>query len=619
VSLRRAACFVALLTALAVSAAGAQTAAKKTAASAADLPAFTYALGVAPSALLQADAPTFGAFGARVQANVDAVLADYDIADHATLRDLLEQKLELELLSGTEDAAALATAQQIRALEDKADAKLLSGITAEAVVAARAESGATSGDAYLAAFQRHYAAALAPLPWAVVGSALKEAKTEYEILTPSVLIGALQGNADPAAAKTHGVSGAVAALLVRYRFFLNVLIPLRAQGTATIAALVAQHSVQRPDIWAARDVTLHEGDKLTPVRIAIWDSGTDVSLFRRQLFTDPAPGGFDPHGLAFDLLWFKTHGDLGTLTPAQRAVYVKSVNYLEGVSDLQESFDTPAATTLKKVFTTIAPRDVPAFLEGLQLASIYAHGTHVAGIALRGNPAARLVVARMTFDYKTIPTAPTEAIERRAVAGYMTYVAYFRAHHVRVVNMSWGGTQANAETALEKNGIGKDAADRKAIAHKLYLLDRTGLEAAIASAPEILFVCAAGNGDSDAGFTEEIPAGLERPNLLAVGAVDRAGDETSFTSYGKTVRVDADGEHIQSVIPGGGNVKLSGTSFAAPYVANLAAKLIAIDPALTPVQTIDLIRRGATPAAGGRLHNVDPQRSVQLLRQELAR
>ncbi len=84
------------------------------------------------------------------------------------------------------------------------------------------------------------------------------------------------------------------------------------------------------------------------------------------------------------------------------------------------------------------------------------------------------------------------------------------------------------------------------------------------------------------------------PNLLVAGATDQAGDEASFSSYGKTVLVDADGYHVDSTVPGGHHVELSGTSMSAPMVTNLAAKLIALDPSLTPQQTIALIRAGAT-------------------------
>jgi len=131
-------------------------------------------------------------------------------------------------------------------------------------------------------------------------------------------------------------------------------------------------------------------------------------------------------------------------------------------------------------------------------------------------------------------------------------------------------------------------------------------------------VCAAGNSDSNASFDETIPAGFDLPNLLVVGAVDQAGDETSFTSYGKTVKVDADGFQVPSYVPGGAIVKLSGTSMASPNVANLAAKLIALDPKLTPSQTIALIVAGSTASADGRRHLIDPVQSVALLRKRLA-
>ena len=350
-----AACTLALVTVVAASPpAGAQAIAKKPVNSAADLPRFTYPIDIAPSALVQADAPTFSAFAAKVRADIDSVLAGYDIQDHATLRGLLEQKLQLQVLAGTEDAAALATAQQIRELEDKPDQKLLSGVSTNAIVAARAQTGATSGDAFVAAFGKQYAGALAPLPWAVVGTALRQIKTTYELFTPAIVIGQIEGSLDPGAAKSHSLSSEKAAQLIRSRFLIDVIRPLRVPGAATIAALIAQHSQQKPDIWAARDVTLHAGDRLTPVRIAIWDSGSDVALFPHQLYTDPAPREFDAHGLAFDLLGLKTHGALGPMTPEQRRTFPSIVAFLEGASDLQESIDSPAATAVKRQLAALS-------------------------------------------------------------------------------------------------------------------------------------------------------------------------------------------------------------------------------------------------------------------------
>src|SRR6185503_17681123 len=119
-----------------------------------------------------------------------------------------------------------------------------------------------------------------------------------------------------------------------------------------------------------------------------------------------------------------------------------------------------------------------------------------------------------------------------------------------------------------------------------------------------------GNSNEDASFTEDIPAGISAPNLIAVGAVDRAGDEASFTSYGPTVVVDANGYQVESTIPGGEKLAESGTSMASPQVANLAGKILAVDPKLTPPQVIKLIRDTADTTPDGRRHLVNPKKAV---------
>jgi subtilisin family serine protease len=179
--------------------------------------------------------------------------------------------------------------------------------------------------------------------------------------------------------------------------------------------------------------------------------------------------------------------------------------------------------------------------------------------------------------------------------------------------MSWGDTPAEFEDWLSKTSAGADPAERKRRAAEIFRIWRDGLETAIREAPNTLFVCAAGNSDSDAGFGEVVPASLHLPNLITVGAVNQAGDATSFTSYGDTVVVDANGYHVESYVPGGTRAAMSGTSMAAPNVVNLAGKLFALDVRLTPARVIELIRQGATASADGRRHLMDEKRSVALL------
>jgi subtilisin family serine protease len=52
---------------------------------------------------------------------------------------------------------------------------------------------------------------------------------------------------------------------------------------------------------------------------------------------------------------------------------------------------------------------------------------------------------------------------------------------------------------------------------------------------------------------------------------------------------------------------------ASPNVVNLAAKLFALDPSLTPAQVIALIKEGASASDDGRRHLMDEKRSAALL------
>src|SRR5271166_5966133 len=77
-----------------------QSSGKKKVAGQADLPRFSYRITGAASELVQADDATFNAFAAKVRADLETVLRDYEIDDKATLRTLLPVKLDLQELAG---------------------------------------------------------------------------------------------------------------------------------------------------------------------------------------------------------------------------------------------------------------------------------------------------------------------------------------------------------------------------------------------------------------------------------------------------------------------------------------------------------------------------------------
>ena len=100
------------------------------------------------------------------------------------------------------------------------------------------------------------------------------------------------------------------------------------------------------------------------------------------------------------------------------------------------------------------------------------------------------------------------------------------------------------------------------------------------------------------------------PNILTVGAVDQAGEETSFTSFGESVDVHANGFEVNSYVPGGEKMKMSGTSMAAPNVTNLAAKVLACNPDLTPAQVSKIIIENADKSEDGRRILINPKNTI---------
>jgi hypothetical protein len=590
----------------------APAAAKLRAHSESDLPRFSYPIQGTASALIEADDATFQAFASRVDADVEQVLSSYDIEDKPTLRELLTEKAELQELRG-EYRGALESVTAAVALEEKPAAKLTGGLAMRARLQAALESGAESGPAYEQAFAKHYQQAIDPLPWDVVQDSIRASYAGARLLTRSAIIGRTQTDIDPAVSKSGAVDNNEAADLINARDALKVGLPVTQARGDLLHAYIQQHKAEKPDIWAARDVPLTAEEHPAQVRIGIWDSGVDVTLYPKQLSTDPKSTASGSHGLAFDDQGAPSRTWLQPLTPAEEATYPRFKTLITGLTDLQNGIDSPEADSTLKMYATFTPGQMHDFLENVQVLGQYLHGTHVAGIAVHGNPAARLVVARFNDNLANLKFAPTEEWVRRLGADFQQMADYFRTRHVRVVNMSWGDYPEEFETWLSKTGGGADPAARKQQAAHLFALWRQAIETAMRSAPQTLFVAAAGNSDSNVGFIDTVPASLDLPNLLVVAAVNQAGDETSFTSHGPQVRIAADGYHVVSYVPGGARVPLSGTSMASPNVTNLAGKLFALDPSLTPEQAIALIVDGATRSDDGRSQLMDEQRSLALL------
>jgi subtilisin family serine protease len=360
--------------------------------------------------------------------------------------------------------------------------------------------------------------------------------------------------------------------------YLDVIGIVRAENDARPAD--PDYAFGTVDLTGARDAT--------EVVVAVWDTGVSETLFSSQLFT--APDG--SHGVVSD----PDAAQTGYTFEPGAAVITEYAPFLRGVMDLRAGIAGSEAA--QRVLALMRSATDAASLETLEThldeVGEWAHGTHVAGILLNGLPQARLAIFRSAWAGEARVyhhRGPSDAELDAEQANVDAIAAFINTNHVRVVNASLGFARDYVEDELRhESGVYATDDEVRARAAVIQARRRQAWSSIFAACPDTLFVVAAGNSNRDVVEYEDVSASIEAPNVLVVGAVDRFGNWATFTnSNPERVRLFDFGVEVDSVIPNGERVPLSGTSMASPNAANLAAKMISVNAALTPAQVIEIM------------------------------
>lgn len=562
-------------------------------------------------------------------ANFNEDLKKYDIQDKATLTGYYQGLIALHFFKGEFDQT-VSLIPKLRELENKPADKLLAGSFIEAYVKAAKSTGTTEGAVFKQAFEKNYAEAYAQLPFAEIKNEVESGLGSLRMSNPELILGSVQAQLQPLLDNTKGnVPESVPLGLIGLRMSMDRRIPLKDEMVRVFENLLASNqasAVKTIDIWESRKATLPSTTSLSPVIAAVWDSGVDMKVLpEANRFVnakevvdgkDNDGNGYvdDVNGIGYDLI--SATKSIGTLDNPVGKIKsdVKELQKLtKGSLDLQSAIQSPEAQALQKTVAGLKREQATSFQEELSFYGGFSHGTHVAGIVADGNPAIKVLGARMTWDYRTLPNAPSRQRSEFTAQMYRDTVAYFKRNGVKVVNMSWRYNSSAYEGLLTLHGIGKDEQDRKRIANEYFKIERDALYDAIRQAGDILFICGSGNENNDANFSEYIPASFDLPNLITIGAVDSEGKRTSFTTEGRSVDFYANGFEVESFVPGGDRLKFSGTSMASPQVANLAAKLLTINPKLKPAELVQLIAQGAESSPeSAQIKLINPKRTLEL-------
>jgi thermitase len=209
------------------------------------------------------------------------------------------------------------------------------------------------------------------------------------------------------------------------------------------------------------------------------------------------------------------------------------------------------------------------------------HGTHVSGtVAARGDDATG--VAGVAWRASVMPLRVLDSTGSGKVSDAIKAYGYAAAHGARVVNASLGG---GASSRAERD--------------------------ALAAAPNVLFVVAAGNEGADNDATPAYPCDYALENVVCVAASDQNDRLAGFSNYGAgTVDLAAPGVNIASAWPDGQWALLDGTSMATPHVTGAAVLALAANPRLDTAGLRRALLSSADPlpalagrvVSGGRLN-----------------
>jgi cell wall-associated protease len=272
---------------------------------------------------------------------------------------------------------------------------------------------------------------------------------------------------------------------------------------------------------------------------------------------------------------------------------------------------THTAEELAWARTMVADQE---FLKRINTYGNFMHGTHVAGISVKDAKdskvmAVKLIPTEVNLPFSHLPAADIgekslrltilkkglEFLATQQMQMMTEIAAYVDGHNIPIANGSFGTGYAQASAIVEmlfKNLLRKDPTPeelKEASIHFLNALIKEG-EKMVGAAPNTLFVFAAGNDGTNNDELPSSPTNINARNVISVGATIGYGVIAPFSNFGvKTVDVLAPGVAILASVPGDEYLSVSGTSQAAPYVANIAAKVKTANPNLTPEEIKEII------------------------------
>ncbi|HOR29568.1 MAG TPA: S8 family peptidase [Candidatus Sumerlaeota bacterium] len=181
------------------------------------------------------------------------------------------------------------------------------------------------------------------------------------------------------------------------------------------------------------------------------------------------------------------------------------------------------------------------------------HGTRVAGVlGARGDNGIGVAGTCWRIQMLPVRAFSDQETSSEILLAALDYV--LGIPEVRIINASWGSGEDN---------------------EALYEAFR------VVQARGIMAVCGAGNGGHNNDEEPFYPGSYGLDNIISVAAVNLTGELASFSNYGSSVEVAAQGSDVLTTDPYAGYYRAMGTSFATPRVTGAVALMMAEFPGMS--------------------------------------
>lgn len=342
-----------------------------------DIPSLTYKIGDRPSKLFN-DGPALLKWAETVAADANGLTERYTITNKAMLRSLDGLQSLPELLNRDVEALRRRHARQA-ALAENASKRLHSQIAL--IAEATAVCGSPDAGSILSKIVKER---LNGTPWAVAEPVAKDLRAQFSaaglgVDLTTVTKAVLRGMDQRARESKKIWSADLVAELVRQRWMVDCIAPVGPDVLATLDAVIAAHAHETAnEIWSARSFAIDPDAPAHKVRIGVWDTAFDLSLFAA------------PPNLSFVIL---EDGTLktGVTSPASDSKTEQMIEWSQGSIGYEAGLSTPQAEAYAAHIKTLDAKEIKKFSEQLNSIRSDMHGTAVASVVIEGNPFAEIV------------------------------------------------------------------------------------------------------------------------------------------------------------------------------------------------------------------------------------